>query len=62
MKKSELEKKIRDYAERIEENAAVLNDLRWGIDADDMMMGVEELRDYLNRLESCLEKYEDAED
>lgn len=62
MKKSELEKKIRDYAERIEENAAVLNDPRWGIDADDMMMGVEELRDYLNRLESCLEKYEDAED
>lgn len=62
MKKEELEKKIRGYAESIEEIASVMNDIRRGIDADDMMMGVEELRYYLDRLESCLEKYEYAEE
>ena len=58
MKREELEQKVKRLAESIEDDASSLNDLRFGIDVQYMLLVIDELRVGIGRLETYLEELE----
>jgi hypothetical protein len=62
MKREELEQKIKRLAESIEDTASSLNDLRFGIDVQYMLLVVDELRDDINWIETYLEELESMDE
>ena len=63
MTKEQIKNKIRSCAEMIADITDGINDdvFRRDINPDELLLGIDEARHLLNRLETYLEQYDDAE-